>query len=87
MNHRVGIWIDHKTAVIMSASADGVTTRFVESEVGAHPRYAGQQDGGGEKSTRNVTVRILTGTTMTSSVSLGNLRPFSFSGRARPSWS
>ena len=48
MNHKVGIWIDHKKAVIVSASADGVTTT-VESDVGAHPRYAGQQDGGGEK--------------------------------------
>ena len=49
MNHKVGIWIDHKKAVIVSASADGVTTKTVESDVGAHPRYAGQQDGGGEK--------------------------------------
>lgn len=49
MNHKVGIWIDHKKAVIVSASADGVTTKTLESEVGAHPRYAGQQDGGGEK--------------------------------------
>lgn len=49
MNHRVGIWIDHKRAVIVSASAGGVTTKTLESEVGAHPHYSGQQDGGGEK--------------------------------------
>jgi hypothetical protein len=49
MNHKVGIWIDRKRAVIVSASADGVTTQILESEVGAHPRYSGQQDGGGEK--------------------------------------
>jgi hypothetical protein len=49
MNHKVGIWIDHKRAVIVSVSADGVTTKILESEVGAHPRYSGQQDGGGEK--------------------------------------
>ncbi len=49
MNHNVGIWIDHKRAVIVSASAGGVTTKAVESDVGAHPRYSGQQDGGGEK--------------------------------------
>ena len=49
MNQKVGIWIDHKRAVIVSASADGVTTKILESEVGAHPRYSGQQDGGGEK--------------------------------------
>ena len=49
MTHKVGIWIDHKKAVVVSASADGVTTKTLESEVEAHPRYAGQQDGGGEK--------------------------------------
>ena len=49
MNHTVGIWIDHKKAVIVSAGADGVTTKTLESKVGAHPHYSGQQDGGGEK--------------------------------------
>ena len=49
MNDKVGIWIDHKRAVIVSASVDGVTTQILESEVRAHPRYSGQQDGGGEK--------------------------------------
>ena len=49
MNHKVGIWIDHKKAVIVSASADGVTTKTLESDVESHPRYAGQQEGGGEK--------------------------------------
>ena len=47
MNNKVGIWIDHKKAVIVSASGGRVTT--LESDVEAHPRYAGQQDGGGEK--------------------------------------
>jgi hypothetical protein len=32
MNHKVGIWIDHKKAVIVSASADHVTTKTLESE-------------------------------------------------------
>jgi hypothetical protein len=49
MNHKVGIWIDHQRAVIVSASAGGVTTKTLESEVGAHPRYSGQQDGGEKK--------------------------------------
>ena len=49
MKQKVGIWIDHKSAVIVSASAGQVTTKTLESEVGAHPRYSGQQDGGGEK--------------------------------------
>ena len=49
MNHTVGIWIDHKRAVIVSVSAGRATTKTLESEVGAHPRYSGQQDDGGEK--------------------------------------
>ena len=49
MHHKVGIWIDHQKAVIVSASADSVTTKTLESDVESHPRYSGQQDGGGEK--------------------------------------
>lgn len=50
MNHNVGIWIDHKKAVIVSASTDSVTTKTLESEVGPHSRYSeGSQDGAGEK--------------------------------------
>jgi len=36
MSHKVGIWIDHKKAVIVSASANHVTARTMESEVGPH---------------------------------------------------
>jgi hypothetical protein len=59
MNHNVGIWIDHKKAVIVFASADEVTTKTVESNVGPHARYSskaiyptqdGSQTGRGEKS-------------------------------------
>jgi hypothetical protein len=58
MSHKVGIWIDHKKAVIVFASGDRVTTRTLESEVGPHARYSdhagymtpdGPRDGGGEK--------------------------------------
>ena len=49
MKQNVGIWIDHKSAVIVSASAGTVTTRTLESDVEGHPRYSGQHDGGGEK--------------------------------------
>lgn len=49
MNDHVGIWIDHKRAVIVTASAGHAATEIVESEVGAHPRYSGQQNAGGEK--------------------------------------
>jgi hypothetical protein len=58
MTHKIGIWIDHKKAVIVFASADRVTTTTLESEVGPHARYSdragyptpdGPRDGGGEK--------------------------------------
>jgi hypothetical protein len=49
MKQSVGIWIDHKSAVIVATSAGHVTTRTLESEVEAHPHYSGHQDGGGEK--------------------------------------
>jgi len=58
MNHNVGIWIDHKRAVIVSVSAEGVTARTLESDAGPHGRYSGRagyptpdgpQSGGGEK--------------------------------------
>jgi hypothetical protein len=38
MNDRVGIWIDHRKAVIVSASADRVTVKTLESKVGPHSR-------------------------------------------------
>ena len=49
MNHNVGIWIDHKRAVIVSVAEGRVTSETLESDVEAHPRYSGQQDAGGEK--------------------------------------
>lgn len=49
MSHVVGVWIDHKKAVIVSISAGQVTTWTLESDVGPHPRYSGSQEGGGEK--------------------------------------
>ena len=58
MNHKVGIWIDHKKAVIVSALAGRVTAKTLKSKVGPHARYSsragyptadGPKDGGGEK--------------------------------------
>jgi hypothetical protein len=49
MKPKIGVWIDHKKAVIVSSSDDGVTAKTVDSGVEGHPRHAGQQDGGGEK--------------------------------------
>ena len=45
----MGVWIDHKKAVIVSITAGEVTTRTLTSDVGAHPHYSGSQEGGGEK--------------------------------------
>jgi hypothetical protein len=45
----VGVWIDHKKAVIVSSSQGHITTKTLESDVAAHPHFSGQQDGGGEK--------------------------------------
>ena len=49
MSHDVGVWIDHKKAVIVSIAAGHVTTRTLTSDVEPHPHYAGSQEGGGEK--------------------------------------
>jgi hypothetical protein len=49
MGQDVGVWIDHKKAVIVSIAAGQVTTRTLESDVRAHPHYSGSQEGGGEK--------------------------------------
>jgi hypothetical protein len=49
MSHDVGVWIDHKKAVIVSVAAGEVTTRTLTADVGAHPHYSGSQEGGGEK--------------------------------------
>ena len=49
MSHDVGVWIDHKKAVIVSIAAGHVTTRTQESDVGPHPHFSGSQESGGEK--------------------------------------
>jgi hypothetical protein len=49
MSHDVGVWIDHKKAVIVSIAAGHVTTRTLESDVEPHRHYSGSQGDGGEK--------------------------------------
>jgi hypothetical protein len=49
MSHDVGVWIDHKKAIIVSIAAGEVSTRTLTSDIGAHPLYSGSQEGGGEK--------------------------------------
>jgi hypothetical protein len=40
MSHKVGIWIDHRKAVMVFASSGDVTAKTVESDVGPHSRYS-----------------------------------------------
>lgn len=49
ISRKVGVWIDHSRAVIVESSAGQVTTTTLKADVEGHPRYSGQQDGGGEK--------------------------------------
>ncbi len=49
MTNNVGIWIDHKKAVIVCAPEGGVTVKTMHADGLAHPHYGGQQDGGGEQ--------------------------------------
>ena len=49
MRTDVGVWIDRKKAVIVSIAAGDVTTTTLTSDIGAHPHFAGSQEGGGEK--------------------------------------
>jgi hypothetical protein len=44
MNHKVGIWIDQKKAVIVSASADRLTAMIVESDMGPHTSHPGRAE-------------------------------------------
>jgi hypothetical protein len=58
MSHKVGVWVDHRKAVIVFLAGGEVTTGTVESSVGPHARYSGRteyptpdgpQSGRGEK--------------------------------------
>ena len=49
VGREVGIWIDHKKAVVVDISAGHVSTKTLVSDIAPHTRYAGSQEGGGEK--------------------------------------
>lgn len=58
MADNVGVWIDHRHAVIVRASANGVSSATLESHIGSHNRYSaragapsqeGLHEEGGEK--------------------------------------
>ena len=87
MSYDVGMWIDHKKAVIVSIAAGEVTTRTLKSDVGAHPHYSGSQEGGGEKKYEERHNQALTGTTTKSSARLANPTRFCSSGQVKRSCS
>ena len=49
MSHDVGVWIDHKKAVIVSIAAGQAHHQDAGIRVGPHPHYSGSQEGGGER--------------------------------------
>ena len=51
MTTQVGLWIDHRKAVIVMVSDEGDTTKLVESNVERHVRYSGGPGAGGRKGT------------------------------------
>jgi hypothetical protein len=44
MSTKAGVWIDHKKAVIVFASADGITTTTLDSGIGPRTRDSGQAE-------------------------------------------
>jgi len=47
--NRIGIWIDHRQAVLVAQSSGFTTTTTLDSGVDAHPHFSGPREGGGEK--------------------------------------
>lgn len=46
---RIGIWIDHRQAVVVSQASGVTTATTLASGVEGHPRFSGPREGGGEK--------------------------------------
>jgi stalled ribosome rescue protein Dom34 len=49
VNAKLGIWIDHKQAVVVSVTRDHSAVTRLRSSLRRHGRYHGAQDGGGEQ--------------------------------------
>jgi DeoR/GlpR family transcriptional regulator of sugar metabolism len=49
VNAQLGIWIDHKKAVIVSVTQDRTVLTQLRSSLRAHGRYHGAHDSGGER--------------------------------------
>jgi hypothetical protein len=54
MTHNIGIWIDHRKAVIVEPSSVGETVRIIESQVEKHPERGGDSPMKGSYESRQV---------------------------------
>jgi len=50
MKIEVGLWIDHREAVIVTVTAEGISEQVVHSKVEGHVRYSGGTGSGGRGS-------------------------------------
>ena len=54
MKRQVGLWIDHRKAVIVMVTDEGEETRVIESDMEKHVRFAsGSSEDGSAESTRD----------------------------------
>ncbi len=54
MKRQVGVWIDHRKAVIVMVTDEGEETRLIESNMEKHVRFAsGSSEDGSAESTRD----------------------------------
>ena len=54
MKNQVGLWIDHRKAVIVMVTDEGEETRVIESDMEKHVRFAsGSSEDGSAESTRD----------------------------------
>lgn len=54
MNREVGVWVDHKKALIVFLDGQAVRTRGIESKVEAHVRFAGGARSSGSPAAQSV---------------------------------
>jgi hypothetical protein len=54
MTHNVGIWIDHRKAVIVELTSTGETVRTIESQAEKHPQRGGDSPMKGSYEARHV---------------------------------
>jgi hypothetical protein len=50
MTTQVGLWIDHRNALIVTVTDDGISEKTVDSKVDRHVRYSGGTASGGRGS-------------------------------------